>query len=109
MLRYKWEPSDGEVLGPTGYSSFGIAINRKHAFKWLFHHRGPRRRVLVAGVEEKVTFHCAQKVYVNSETALTHWYVSFSMNSRVSIAVHILTLLASTPGGRVTSEFIALS
>jgi len=60
-------------------------------------------------VEEKVTFHCAQKVYVNSETALTHWYVSFSMNSRVSIAVHILTLLASTPGGRVTSGFIALS
>src|SRR5258708_4552365 len=32
----------------------------------------------------------------------------FSMNSRVSIAVHILTLLASTEE-RATSEFIALS
>jgi DNA-binding IscR family transcriptional regulator len=31
------------------------------------------------------------------------------MNSRFSIAVHILTLLASSPQGRVTSEFIALS
>ncbi len=41
----------------AGYSSFGIAINRKHAFKWLFH-------------QEKVTLHCTQKVYVNSETAL---------------------------------------
>ena len=41
----------------SDYSSFGIAINRKHAFKWLFH-------------QEKATFHCAQKVYVNSETDL---------------------------------------
>lgn len=31
------------------------------------------------------------------------------MNSRFSIAVHILTLLASTPNERLTSEFIALS
>jgi len=33
----------------AGYSSFGIAIDRKHAFKWLFH-------------QEKATSHCAQKV-----------------------------------------------
>lgn len=31
----------------------------------------------------------------------------FSMNSRFSIAVHILTLLASVPGQRLTSELIA--
>ncbi|KAA6464510.1 Rrf2 family transcriptional regulator [Acidobacteria bacterium AB60] len=31
------------------------------------------------------------------------------MNSRFSTAVHILTLLASTPGERVTSEYIAAS
>ncbi len=31
------------------------------------------------------------------------------MNSRFSIAVHILTLLASMPGERVTSECIAMS
>jgi len=29
------------------------------------------------------------------------------MNSRFSIAAHILTLLASTPGKRMTSEWIA--
>ena len=31
------------------------------------------------------------------------------MNSRFSTAVHILTLLASSPGERLTSEFIAMS
>ena len=31
------------------------------------------------------------------------------MNSRFSLAVHILCLLASTPGERLTSEFIAIS
>ena len=31
------------------------------------------------------------------------------MNSRFSTAVHILTLLASMPGERLTSEFIAAS
>src|SRR5579864_2639388 len=31
------------------------------------------------------------------------------MNSRFSMAVHILTLLASTAGGRLTSEIIAAS
>ncbi len=39
------------------YSSSGIAIDRKHALKWLFH-------------QEKATFHCSQKVYAYSETAL---------------------------------------
>jgi Rrf2 family protein len=34
---------------------------------------------------------------------------AFDMNSRFSTAVHILTLLASVPEERVTSEFIALS
>jgi DNA-binding IscR family transcriptional regulator len=34
---------------------------------------------------------------------------SFDMNSRFSTAVHILTLLASVPEERMTSEFIALS
>ena len=51
--------------------SFGIAVDRKHALKWLFHHRGPQRLVLVAGVEVKATLHFTQKVYVYSETALT--------------------------------------
>src|SRR6266568_3976673 len=58
------------AMGRNNYSSFGIAIDRKHALQWLFHHWGPRRRALVAGVEEKATFHCSQKVYAYSETAL---------------------------------------
>jgi DNA-binding IscR family transcriptional regulator len=33
--------------------------------------------------------------------------LTIPMNSRFSIAVHILTLLASMPGARVTSELIA--
>jgi hypothetical protein len=43
--------------GISGYSSFGIAVDRKHALKWLFH-------------QEKATIHYTQKVYVYSETAL---------------------------------------
>jgi hypothetical protein len=40
-----------------GYSIFGIAVDRKHSFKWLF-------------PQEKATFQCTQKVYVYSENAL---------------------------------------
>jgi thermostable 8-oxoguanine DNA glycosylase len=39
------------------YSIFGIAVDRKHVLKWLFH-------------QEKATFHGSQKVYVYSENAL---------------------------------------
>src|SRR5690348_16174716 len=35
--------------------------------------------------------------------------ITLPMNSRFSTAVHILTLLASTPGERMTSEIIAAS
>jgi len=34
-----------------------MCINRKHTLKWLFS-------------QEKATFHCSRKVYVNSENAL---------------------------------------
>ena len=39
------------------YSSFGIAADRRHTLKWLFH-------------QEKATFLCTQEVYTNSENAL---------------------------------------
>jgi hypothetical protein len=38
------------------YSIFGIAVDRRHALKWLFH-------------QEKDTFHGSQEVYVYSENA----------------------------------------
>src|SRR5258708_26864746 len=65
MKGLTWQLATGK-----GYSSFGIAVDRKHALKWLFHHRGPQRLVLVAGVEVKATLYYTQKVYVYSETAL---------------------------------------
>ncbi|MGB7742973.1 MAG: hypothetical protein WBL41_09465, partial [Terracidiphilus sp.] len=40
------------------YSSFGIGVHRKHTAKWHFH-------------QENATFKRSQKVYVNSETALS--------------------------------------
>jgi len=40
----------------AGYSIFGIAVDRKHALKWLFPQRGPQRQVSVAGVEVKSPF-----------------------------------------------------
>jgi hypothetical protein len=41
----------------TGYSSFGIGVDRMHSAKWHFHQAGvPRRQVFVCGVEENATF-----------------------------------------------------
>jgi hypothetical protein len=57
-------------LRSKSYSIFGIGVDRKHALKWLFHPRGPRKQVLVCGVRVKATFHGPQKVYVYSENAL---------------------------------------
>jgi hypothetical protein len=51
----------GGIIGCIGafgaYSIFGIAVDRRHALKWLF-------------PQEKATFHRPQKVYVYSENAL---------------------------------------
>ena len=41
----------------SGYSIFGIGVDRKHVIKWLFS-------------KEKATLHVLQKVYVYSENAL---------------------------------------
>jgi hypothetical protein len=56
----------------AGYSIFGIDVDRKHTLKWLFSQPGPPGQVFVRGVEEKVTFHCSQKVYVYSEKCSNH-------------------------------------
>jgi hypothetical protein len=41
----------------SGYSIFGIGVDRKHVLKWLFS-------------KEKATLHALQEVYVYSENAL---------------------------------------
>ena len=47
----------------TGYSVFGIAVDRRKTLKWLF-------------PQEKATFHNPEKVYVYSENALIAGSVS---------------------------------
>jgi hypothetical protein len=46
------------MIARSGYSGFGIGLERKSTFKRLLH-------------QEEATIHQAQKVYVYSETALT--------------------------------------
>ncbi len=45
------------MIDDSGYSSFGIGVDRKHVAKWRF-------------PQENGTFRCSQKVYVYSEIAL---------------------------------------
>ncbi len=51
-----------------------LLINRKHALKWLFYHRGPRRRRVPLWVGRwggrRSHLLLRSKVYVYSETAL---------------------------------------
>jgi hypothetical protein len=55
------------MIDLNAYSIFGIAVDRKHEPKWLFH-------------QGKATFHCSQKVYVYSENALTSSAFSLGLN-----------------------------
>ena len=56
------------------YGSFGIAVVRKHALKWLFH-------------REKATLHDTRKVYVYSETALRPVF-PLNLQGEIRLLVH---------------------